>query len=66
MTDRKRGDQDEPAGETPRDLDDSTAYGATEREQTRDLRSRNPRGEADVDEGGVSEDLEQDSDSPAD
>ena len=52
--------------ETPPDLEDSTAYGATEREQTRDVRSRNPRGDADVDLGGVSEDLEQNSDSPAD
>ena len=66
MTDRKKGDQEESAHETPRDLDDSTAYGANEREQTRDVRSRNPRGDADVDLGGVSEDLEQDSDSPAD
>ena len=66
MTDRKRGDQDEPERETPRDLDDSTAYGANEREQTRDVRSRNPRGDADVDLGGVSEDLEWNSDSPAD
>ena len=66
MTDRSRRDQNEPSRATPPDLEQSTSYGATEREQTRDLRSRNPRGEADVDEGGVSEDLEQDSDSPAD
>ena len=63
MTDRNRRDQNEPS---PPDLEQSTSYGATEREQTRDVRSRNPRGESDVDEGGVSEDLEQDSDSPAD
>jgi hypothetical protein len=66
MTERSRRDKAEPERETPPDLDDSTAYGATEREQTRDVRSRNPRGDADVDLGGVSEDLEQNSDSPAD
>jgi len=66
MTDRNRRDRSEPERETPPDLDDSTAYGANEREQTRDVRSRNPRGDADVDLGGVSEDLEQNSDSPAD
>lgn len=42
------------------------SYGATEREQTDDLRRRNPRGDANVADGGVSEVLEQDSDSPAD
>ena len=66
MTERSRRDQNERERETPPDLDESTSYGANEREQTRDLRSRNPRGEADVDEGGVSEDLEWNSDSPAD
>jgi len=64
MTERSRRDKAEPERETPPDLDDSTAYGATEREQTRDVRSRNPRGDADVDLGGVSEDLERNSDSP--
>ena len=43
-----------------------TSYGATEREQTRDVRRRNPRGDANVADGGVSEVLERDSDSPAD
>jgi hypothetical protein len=66
MTERSRRDQNERERETPPDLEESTSYGANEREQTRDLRSRNPRGEADVDEGGVSEDLEWNSDSPAD
>ena len=66
MTERSRRDQNERERETQPDLDESTSYGANEREQTRDLRSRNPRGEADVDEGGVSEDLEWNSDSPAD
>jgi hypothetical protein len=44
----------------------NTSYGATEREQTRDVRRRDPRGDADVAEGGVSEVLERDSDWPAD
>jgi hypothetical protein len=44
----------------------NTSYGATEREQTRDVRRRDPRGDADVAEGGVSEELERDSDWPAD
>jgi hypothetical protein len=67
MTNRDRDDQKEPSRETRRDRDMSGAsYGATEREQTEDLRRRNPRGDADVANGGVSEDLEQDSDSPAD
>jgi hypothetical protein len=66
MTERSRRDQNERERETPPELEESTSYGANEREQTRDLRSRNPRGEADVDEGGVSEDLEWNSDSPAD
>ncbi len=34
------------------------SYGATEREQTRDLRSTNPGGEGDVADGGVSADLD--------
>ena len=66
MTERNRRDQNEPERETPPDLEESTAYGANEREQTRDLRRRNPRGDADVAQGGVSEDLEWNSDSPAD
>ena len=67
MTNRERGDQNEPSRETQRGRDVAGAsYGATEREQTEDLRRRNPRGDADVANGGVSEDLEQDSDSPAD
>ncbi len=67
MTDRKRDDQSESSRETQRDRDmPGASYGATEREQTEDLRRRNPRGDADVANGGVSEDLEQDSDSPAD
>jgi hypothetical protein len=66
MTERSRRDQSEPERETPSDLEDSTAYAANEREQTRDLRRRNPRGDADVALGGVSEDLEWNSDSPAD
>ena len=41
MTDRIRRDKDEPSRETPRDRDvEGTSYGATEREQTEDLRRR--------------------------
>jgi len=43
-----------------------TSYGATEREQTRDVRRRDPRGDANVADGGVSDVLEHESDSPAD
>ncbi len=67
MTDRKRGDQNEPAREGQRGRNvEGTSYGATEREQTEDLRRRHPREDADVADGGVSEDLEYDSDSPVD
>ena len=67
MTDRKRGDQNEPAREAQRGRNvEGTSYGATEREQTEDLRRRHPREDADVADGGVSEDLEYDSDSPVD
>jgi hypothetical protein len=46
--------------------DTSTSYGATEREQTEDLRRRNPQADRDVADGGVSEELERDSDWPVD
>ena len=54
-----------PGGGRSRDMS-GASYGATEREQTEDLRRRNPQGDANVADGGVSEDLEQNSDSPAD
>jgi hypothetical protein len=67
MTDRNRDDQSESSRDTQRGRnEEGTSYGATEREQTQDLRRRNPRGDANVADGGVSEELEQDSDSPAD
>lgn len=67
MTDRIRRDKDESSRETPRDRNvEGTSYGATEREQTEDLRRRHPREDADVADGGVSEDLEFNSDSPVD
>lgn len=66
MTEKSRRDKANPNQETPPELEESTSYGANEREQTHDLRSRDPRGEANVDDGGVSEDLEWNSDSPAD
>jgi len=61
------GDANRRAPGTGRDRDISdTSYGATEREQTEDLRRRNPQADADVADGGVSEDLERDSDWPVD
>ena len=66
MTERNRRDQNEPSRATPPDLEQSTSYGATEREQTEDLRRRSPQADADVADGGVSEELEYDSDSPVD
>ena len=65
---RDRANDENTDAQTPgggRDMS-GASYGATEREQTRDLRRRDPRGDADVANGGVSEVLEQNSDSPAD
>lgn len=42
------------------------SYGATEREQTEDLRRPDPQADANVADGGVSEVLERESDWPAD
>jgi hypothetical protein len=67
-TDRDRpndSDANRTAPGTGRDMS-GASYGATEREQTEDVRRRHPREDADVADGGVSEDLERDSDSPAD
>jgi hypothetical protein len=67
MTDRNKGDLNEPSREPQRGRNvEGTSYGATEREQTEDLRRRHPREDADVADGGVSEDLEYNSDSPVD
>ena len=68
--DRDRANENDASEQTPgtgheRDIS-NTSYGATEREQTKDLRRRNPRGDANVADGGVSEVLERNSDSPAD
>ena len=52
--------------DTSRERDTGTSYGANEREQTEDLRRRSPQADADVADGGVSEELEYDSDSPVD
>ena len=66
-SDASKSDASERTPGTGRERDISgTSYGATEREQTRDLRRRNPRGDANVADGGVSEELERNSDSPAD
>jgi hypothetical protein len=67
--DRDRAKDDNDANRqgpgTGRDMS-GASYGATEREQTEDVRRRNPQADADVADGGVSEELERDSDSPAD
>jgi hypothetical protein len=64
---RKQSDDDEPKTETLGGRSfEGVSSAATEREQTEDLRRRDPRGDADVADGGVSEELERDSDSPAD
>ncbi|HEV7992458.1 MAG TPA: hypothetical protein VGP25_11580 [Gemmatimonadaceae bacterium] len=57
-----RDDEREPKSEIipGRDLA-GASYGATEREQTQDVRRRDPRAESDVDEGGVSATLENES-----
>ena len=68
-TDKDRandGDANQRASGTGRERDSSTSYGATEREQTEDLRRRSPQSDADVADGGVSEELERDSDWPVD
>jgi hypothetical protein len=68
-TDRDRANDSSDANRkgpgTGRDMS-GASYGATEREQTEDVRRRNPQGDANVADGGVSEELERDSDSPAD
>jgi len=64
---REPGDESEPRRDQQSEHRYTGAsYGATEREQTEDVRSRSPSAEADVADGGVSEELEQDSDSPPD
>ena len=68
-TDKERaneGDANRRTPDTGRDRDSSASYGATEREQTEDLRRRSPQADADVADGGVSEELERDSDWPVD
>jgi hypothetical protein len=61
--DRDRDETQEPASESLRGRSlEGASYGANEREQTEDLRRRNPRADADVADGGVSEELEHDGD----
>ena len=63
--DRDQADEQEPASEILRGRSlEGASYGATEREQTEDLRRRNPRQDGDVADGGVSEELERESDRP--
>ena len=60
-------DENEPRTENiPGRSFEGVSYGATEREQTQDLRRRDPQADADVADGGVSEVLEQDSDNRPD
>ena len=60
---RDQADENEPRSETIPGRDFAgTSFGATEREQTDDLRRRSPQADADVADGGVSEELESDSD----
>ena len=61
----KDRDVKQPAPGTGPDMA-GASYGATEREQTRDVRRRSPQGDANVADGGVSEELERDSDWPVD
>ena len=59
---RDQGDEREPASETiPGRSLEGASYGATEREQTDDVRRRSPNADANVADGGVSEELENDS-----
>jgi hypothetical protein len=59
---RDQGDESEPASETiPGRSLEGASYGATEREQTEDVRRRSPNADANVADGGVSEELESDS-----
>jgi hypothetical protein len=67
--DRDRANDADATRRTPdtgSDRDTSKSYGATEREQTEDLRRRSPQADRDVADGGVSEELERDSDWPVD
>jgi hypothetical protein len=65
--DKERAKDADASRRTPdTDRDTSTSYGATEREQTEDLRRRSPQADRDVADGGVSEELERDSDWPVD
>ena len=68
--DRDRGNASDADAQTrgrdrTRDMS-GASYGASEREQTEDLRRRSPQADANVADGGVSEELEYDSDTPAD
>jgi len=60
MDDRERKNEGQPTSETigGRSLE-GASYGATEEEQTRDLRRRNPRRDEDVALGGIVPELEQ-------
>jgi uncharacterized protein YheU (UPF0270 family) len=66
-TNRDRSNENEPRSETLRGRSfEGTSYGATEREQSEDLRRRIPQDEAVIEDDEVSEDLEIDIDERAD
>jgi hypothetical protein len=60
MDDRERKDEGHPTSETigGRSLE-GASYGATEEEQTRDLRRRDPQRDEDIALGGIIPELEQ-------
>ncbi|HTK49019.1 MAG TPA: hypothetical protein VL328_13680 [Gemmatimonadaceae bacterium] len=63
MDDRERKGEREPTSESieGRSLE-GASYGATEEEQTRDLRRRDPQRDEDIALGGIIPELEQDAD----
>ena len=63
MDDREQKDEKQPTSETigGRSLE-GASYGATEEEQTRDLRRRNPQRDEDVALGGIVPELERNPD----
>ncbi|HET9796856.1 MAG TPA: hypothetical protein VFP90_02650 [Gemmatimonadaceae bacterium] len=63
MGDREKKDEKQPTNESidGRSLE-GASYGATEEEQTRDLRRRNPQRDEDIALGGIIPELERDAD----
>jgi hypothetical protein len=63
MADREKKDEEQPTNETigGRSLE-GASYGATEEEQTRDLRRRDPQRDEDIALGGIIPELEREPD----